>query len=98
MNRRPPQDAAPEAPATASFEATIKRLSEIVAALENGDLPLEESLQLFEEGVKLSRASQQKLDAAEKRVERLLAVDAEGNPRTEPFATTATDADEDAPF
>jgi exodeoxyribonuclease VII small subunit len=69
----------------------IKRLGEIVQALERGDLPLEESLRLFEEGVALSRTSQQKLDAAEKRVEQLLAVDADGNARTAPFETDASD-------
>jgi exodeoxyribonuclease VII small subunit len=74
-----------------SFEVAIKRLGEIVQALERGDLPLEESLRLFEEGVALSRTSQQKLDAAEKRVEQLLAVDAEGNARTAPFETDASD-------
>src|SRR4051812_14869645 len=55
-----------------SFEDAVKRLSEIVQTLERGDLPLEESLRLFEEGVKLSRASQAKLDSAQRRVEELL--------------------------
>jgi exodeoxyribonuclease VII small subunit len=63
-----------------SFEDSIRRLSEIVEALEGGELPLEESLALFEEGVKLARTSQATLDAAEKRVEELLSVDEEGNP------------------
>ena len=81
------------------FEAAIKRLTEIVTSLERGDLPLEESLRLFEEGVKLSRVSQERLDAAEKRVEQLLAVDEEGRARTAPFATTTSDDDEEgAPF
>ncbi len=74
-----------------TFEAAIKRLAEIVQTLERGDLPLEESLSLFEEGVKLSRASQQRLDAAQKKVETLLAVDEKGAAKTEPFATTADD-------
>jgi len=78
-----------ETPAT--FEAAIKRLAEIVAALERGDLPLEESLALFEEGVKLSRVSQQRLDAAQKKVEKLLAVDEKGRATTEAFATSADD-------
>ena len=52
-----------------SFEDAVTRLSEIVQKLERGDLPLEESLRLFEEGVGLSRASQDKLDSAQKRVE-----------------------------
>jgi exodeoxyribonuclease VII small subunit len=69
-----------EATAPASFEESIRRLGEIVEALENGELPLEDSLRLFEEGVKLARASQAKLDGAEKRVEELLSVDESGNP------------------
>lgn len=68
-----------------SFEDAVKRLAEIVQKLERGDLPLEESLRLFEEGVGLSRASQEKLDAAQKRVEELLHVDREGRAKTQPF-------------
>ncbi|HSE97994.1 MAG TPA: exodeoxyribonuclease VII small subunit [Blastocatellia bacterium] len=55
-----------------SFEASLKELEEIVERLEAGDLPLEESLELFERGVRLSRDCQQRLDAAERRVEILL--------------------------
>jgi exodeoxyribonuclease VII small subunit len=105
----PPAPAAPAASAASaaggpSFEVAIKRLGEIVQTLEKGDMPLEESLRLFEEGVKLSRVSQQRLDAAEKRVEQLLAVDAEGRAKTQPFATDAADEgderepDEGVPF
>lgn len=72
----PREGSAPEA----SFEDSIRRLSEIVSRLEDGDLPLEESLRLFEEGVRLARASQSRLDAAEKRVEQLLAIDDGGKP------------------
>jgi exodeoxyribonuclease VII small subunit len=79
-------DAKDATPAT--FEAAIKRLSEIVQTLERGDLPLEESLRLFEEGVKLSRISQERLDAAQKKVEQLLAVDEQGRAKTAPFKTT----------
>ncbi|HTM43726.1 MAG TPA: exodeoxyribonuclease VII small subunit [Polyangiaceae bacterium] len=67
------------------FEASVRRLGEIVEALEAGDLPLEESLKLFEEGVGLARTSQKVLDNAEQRVEQLLSVDAEGNPVTKPL-------------
>jgi exodeoxyribonuclease VII small subunit len=83
-----------------SFEAAIKRLNEIVSNLERGDLPLEESLRLFEEGVKLSRLSQKKLDAADRRVEQLLSVDDQGRPKVKPFETTADDegTDEGEPF
>jgi exodeoxyribonuclease VII small subunit len=83
-----------------SFEAAIKRLTEIVQVLERGELPLEESLRLFEEGVKLSRISQERLDGAERRVEQLLAVDEQGRARTAPFATDASDQvelDDDGP-
>lgn len=68
-----------------SFEDGIKRLSEIVQTLERGDLPLEESLRLFEEGVTLSRASQEKLDTAQKKVEELLGFERDGKPRTRDF-------------
>jgi exodeoxyribonuclease VII small subunit len=97
MSPRPPPPSpdapAPEAP---SFEVSIKRLTAIVETLERGDLPLEESLRLFEEGVELSRTSQKRLDAAEKRVEQLLAVDDQGRPRTAPFETDASGDDEEA--
>lgn len=67
-------------PAEPSFELSLGRLGEIVEQLESGELPLERSLELFEEGVKLARASQAKLDQAERRVEELLSIDEEGNP------------------
>jgi exodeoxyribonuclease VII small subunit len=67
----------PPSPAP-SFEESIKRLAEIVEQLEKGDLPLEQSLALFEDGVRLARSSQQELDRAEKRVEELLSVSESG--------------------
>ena len=82
-----PPDPSKQAAGDLAFEDAVKRLSEIVQKLERGDLPLEESLLLFEEGVRLSRASQEKLDAAQKRVEELLGVDRDGKPRTAPFET-----------
>jgi len=63
-----------------TFEASLERLHAIVERLEGGDLDLEESLRLFEEGVRLSRTSQARLNAAEKRVEELLAIDDNDNP------------------
>jgi exonuclease VII small subunit len=57
------------------------------------DLALEESLRLFEEGVQLSRASQQRLDAAEKRVDELLTIDESGQAITAPFSTDAESED-----
>ncbi len=55
-----------------SFESSLKELEEIVEQLEAGDLPLEHSLELFEQGVKLSRNCQKRLDEAERKVELLL--------------------------
>ena len=54
------------------FEASLARLEEIVRELETGDLPLEQSLKLFEEGIKLSRLCNKRLEEAERRVEILL--------------------------
>jgi len=60
------------------FEKNLKRLEEIVQKLENGELQLEESLKLFEEGVKISRQCNEKLTEAEKKVKILLGADGEG--------------------
>lgn len=92
--RQPPPPPDPPDSADPSFEVAIKRLTDIVNTLERGDLPLEDSLRLFEEGVKLSRVSQRRLDAAEKRVEQLLAVDEQGRARTSPFATDSAEAED----
>jgi exodeoxyribonuclease VII small subunit len=54
------------------FEAALTRLEEIVKELEQGDQPLEHSLKLFEEGIKLSRICNRRLEDAERRVEILL--------------------------
>jgi exodeoxyribonuclease VII small subunit len=63
-----------------SFEGSLSRLEAIVTSLESADLTLEESLALFEEGIRLARTSQERLDQAERRVEELLEVDEHGNP------------------
>ena len=55
-----------------SFEEQLKSLESVVEKLERGDLPLEESLALFEQGVDLSDACKRELDAAEGRVQVLL--------------------------
>ena len=70
-----------------NFETSLKELEEIVEQLEAGDLPLERSLELFEQGVKLSRDCQQRLDEAERRVELLL--------KTSDGTFTKTDFDDD---
>lgn len=73
-----------------SFEDALKRLEEIVRALEDGRLGLAESLEQYEEGVKLLRQSYDLLQRAERQIEILSGVDAEGNPITRPFDDTAT--------
>ncbi len=51
-----------------NFETSLEELERIVRELERGDLPLEKSLELFEQGVKLSRACQERLNEAEPRI------------------------------
>jgi len=67
-----------------SFESSLAALERIVRELEGGDLPLEESLKLFEEGVKLSRECQERLNQTERRIETLLR-DADGRPIVSSF-------------
>jgi exodeoxyribonuclease VII small subunit len=67
-----------------AFEEALKELEEIVNRLEQGDLPLEQALQLFEQGVKLSRLCHTRLDEAQKRVEVLLKDEA-GKMTARPF-------------
>ncbi len=76
-----------------SFEAALKQLEEIVQRLEKGELSLEESLKLYEDGIRLSRLCHGKLEEAEGKIELLvkdarggLALDKQGQPRTAPFA------------
>jgi len=66
------------------FEEALKRLEGVVERLEEGDIPLEEALKLFEEGVQLSRVCTQKLDEAEKKIE-ILTRDGEGKLVTRPL-------------
>lgn len=55
-----------------SFETSLAELEQIVTKLEDGDLPLEESLELFEKGIKLSRECRERLTKAERRIEILM--------------------------
>jgi len=66
------------------FEPALARLEEIVQELEQGDLPLEQSLKLFEEGIKLSRICNTRLEEAERKVEILLK-DRGGKLQAQPF-------------
>ncbi|VEN74452.1 exonuclease VII small subunit [Candidatus Desulfarcum epimagneticum] len=61
-----------------TFEKSMERLEQIVAELENGDIPLEKALKKFEEGVKLSKFCSQKLDETEQKVTALLKDEAGG--------------------
>ena len=69
-----------------SFEESLKKLESIVDRLEKGDLALEESLKLFEEGVGLSSACKQELDAAEGKVQ-MLVKQRDGSLKPEAFLT-----------
>jgi exodeoxyribonuclease VII small subunit len=62
-----------------SFETSLEALERIVQQLEGGDLPLEKSLELFEQGIRLSRECQERLSQAERRIEVLLR-DNQGRP------------------
>jgi exodeoxyribonuclease VII small subunit len=67
-----------------SFEESLKKLEVIVDQLEKGDLALEESLRLFEEGVGLSAACKKELDEAEGKVQ-ILMKHRDGSLKGEPF-------------
>ena len=84
------------APEPLRFEDALERLEEIVHSLEEGDIGLNESLERYEEGIKLLRQSYELLQRAERRIELLSGVDADGNPITQPFDDTAT-IDQDEP-
>jgi exodeoxyribonuclease VII small subunit len=66
------------------FEEALERLEELVKQLENGDTPLDASLKLFEEGIRLSRLCTKRLEEAERKVEILLK-DAGGELKAAPF-------------
>ena len=69
------------------FEDCLQRLEEVVNQLERGDVPLEQALKLFEEGVQLSNSCRKELEAAEGKVEILLKQN--GKLQAEPFEISA---------
>ena len=71
----------------AKFEDCLQRLEQIVEQLERGDIPLEQSLKLFEEGITLSNACRKELEQAEGKVEILLKQN--GKLQAEPFEGSA---------
>lgn len=82
-----------------TFEASLEALERIVKQLEGGDLPLEKSLELFEQGIRLSRECQERLSQAERKIEVLLR-DNQGRPVTAPFdkARATNENDDEGPF
>lgn len=72
-------------PENMTFEQNMGRLEQIVRAMERGDVPLEESLKLFQEGTELVRRCGSLLDAAELQVKKVMS-DASGNPVEENFS------------
>lgn len=78
-----------------TFESSLEELERIVRELEQGELPLERSLELFEHGVKLSRECQDRLNQAERRIE-ILMRDNQGRPAVRAFEAE-NGADDNAP-
>jgi len=78
-----------------SFESSLEELERIVRELEQGELPLERSLELFEQGVKLSRECQDRLNQAERRIE-ILMRDSQGRSVARPFESETGNGREDA--
>lgn len=68
----------------ASFESNMQRLEQIVRAMERGDVPLEESLKLFQEGTELVRSCNQLLENAQLQVKKIMTAP-DGSPVEEEF-------------
>ena len=68
-----------------TFEQSMQRLEQIVRAMERGDVPLEESLKLFQEGTELVRSCGKLLDDAQLQVQKVMTA-ADGSPVMEDFA------------
>ena len=66
-----------------SFEENLEKLKESVKSLEKGDLPLKETLEKFEEGLKVSKLWSEELDTAQKKIEKIIEKD--GKLISEPF-------------
>ena len=71
--------------AALKFEDALARLETIVAELERGDLPLNDSLKMIEEGIKLSKTCLKMLDDAERKVE-IMVQDKDGKKRLEAYS------------
>ncbi len=73
-----------------SFEDGVKELEQVVSRLEGDDVPLDESIKLFENGMKLCNSLSARLDAAERKIEMLVKGE-NGEMKREPFAEEAGD-------
>jgi exodeoxyribonuclease VII small subunit len=82
------------------FEKSFERLEQILAAMNSGNIPLEESLRLFEEAEKLIQSCSARLAAAEQKIEVLVKGRDGGAPKAEPFARVerSSPASTDIPF
>ncbi len=78
--------------AAIKFEQAMARLETIVGELEKGDLPLDESLKIFEEGIRLSKTCLKMLEDAERKVE-ILVQEKDGRRRLQAFSLEDDDAD-----
>ncbi len=67
------------------FEAKVKKLEEIVEKMQTGELSLDKSFELFEQGIKLSKECNKQLSEVENKVKTLVGVDKNNNPKTEDF-------------
>jgi len=79
----------PKAKQSMDFEASLEQLEGLVSAMEAGELTLEESLQHFERGIRLTRDCQKRLAAAEQQVQVLL--EQQGEPSLQPFDSDLSD-------
>lgn len=72
-----------------SFESAMRRLEQIVRSLEQGNVPLEESLKLFREGTELVRSCTKQLDDAQLQIQKVM-TGADGSPVLEDFHDDGT--------
>ena len=86
----------PTAAADLSFEQALQRLQAIVQELEQGELGLDKALERYEEGVRLLRRCHDALEKAERKIELLSGVDAEGRPISAPLDDASVPLEEKA--
>ena len=75
--------------ASSSFEKDMKELENIVAQMGKGSLPLEESIALFEKGVKLSKKCSAQLNSAEKKIQKIINSNSLDDPELEEFSPSS---------